>query len=119
MPQFQAMVERANMAFNRENLANVRRELFAPGASLSEAARTMGIAGDDREEGFLRALQPAVKEGIRSAIYASITGSPPIPVQFLWMPAGHEEVRTASVPGSSKSIGGTSVLLHTPIPPES
>jgi hypothetical protein len=116
MPQFQAMVERANATFNRDTMGGVNAAFFAPGADVVASLVALNVIRTPAERAFVDALPSAVKETVRGSIHDGLTGSPPVPVQFLWMPAGHVEVRVTSVPGSASSIGGISVLLHTPIP---
>ena len=121
MPYFQAMVERANATFNRDTMGAVNAALFAPGADVVASLVAIRVIRTDAERTFVEALPSTVKETIRGAIYDGLTadpakGEPPVPIQFLWMPAGHVDVVVSSVKGTAQSIGGISVLIHTPIP---
>jgi hypothetical protein len=117
MPQFQAMVSEANAQFRRGDPINrVDRTLFDQGRNLADSFRAMGIAADQSQRDFLDGLPAHVKEAVRAAIRAALQSDPRIEVQFLWMEAGHVDVRINSVPGTASSQGGIGILLQTPIP---
>ncbi len=119
MPMMQAMVERANHRFNRENIESMRKESasLAPGEDLAAGARALGIAANGREEAFLRAWPPGIREAIRAAVYdALVRPDGPLPVQFTWSPAYDYEVTVWEVAGTAESMGGMTIALKSPVP---
>lgn len=119
MPMMQAMVERANHRFNRDNMKETRAlsESLSPGNDLAAGARALGIAASGREEQFLRSWPAALKEAIRAAVYdALVRADGPLPVQFTWSPAYDYEVTVWEVAGTPESIGGITIALKSPIP---
>ncbi len=119
MPMMQAMVERANQRFNRENIKDVaaRRDALAPGADLADGARALGVASDGREQEFLRSWPAGVKEAIRAAVYSAVTRPEgPLPVQFVWAPGYDFEVTVWEVAGTPESLGGMTIALRGPVP---
>jgi hypothetical protein len=120
MPYLQAIVEKSNSALNRANIANVQREWFAPGRSLSTAVtqaadavpvHVPGMQFTGTEQAFIDAMPKAIQETIREAIYQALGEN--LPIQVLWMPAYDFEVSVTSVPGTAESIGGVSILVKT------
>jgi hypothetical protein len=117
MPQYQAMIERANEAFNRKNFGGLDADAFAAGKNLPDALRALGIAANAQEEAYLDSIAPAVTEAIRGALdVARNHRDGALPVQFVWMPYQGQRVTITSVAGTATSIGGISIILETPIP---
>jgi hypothetical protein len=117
MPQFQAMVERANEAFNRKNFGGLDADAFAAGKNLPDAMRSLGIAENPQQEAYLDSIPAAVTEAIRGAIdMARNHRDGALPVQVVWMPYQGYRVTITSVEGTATSIGGVSIILETPIP---
>jgi hypothetical protein len=116
MPQFHAMVSRANSKFNRDNIHTVPLELFAPGTDLGTSLRTLGIAGSADQETFIGTFEVHDREALRAYIYSSLTANPRVEIQFLWMEAGHREVRIQSMSGDAQSRGAMSVFIQSPKP---
>lgn len=119
MPMMQAMVERANQRFNRENIKAMQAQSasLAAGTDLAAGARALGIAASGREEEFLRAWPAGIKEAIRAAVFDALTRpGGPLPVQFTWAPAYDYEVAVWEVAGTAESMGGMTIALRSPIP---
>lgn len=119
MPMMQAMVERANQRFNRENIEAIQAQSASLGAGtdLAAGARALGIAADRREEEFLRSWPGGIKEAIRAAVYdALMRPSGPLPVQFTWAPGYDYEVTVWEVAGTAESMGGMTIALKSPVP---
>jgi hypothetical protein len=117
MPYYQAMAEEFNRQFSRKEIDQVPENLLEPGQDLAVAARTLGIAADAKQEGFLAILPPGIKEGLRAVLHRAVTDPQGrVPVQLVWAPGPVAEMRVWDVPGVAGSRGGISILLRTPLP---
>jgi hypothetical protein len=125
MPQFQAAVEKTNVALGRDNIENIDPAWFgegqdlAMGVSLAAAANPkVGASANITagEQGAIGTIPVALREAMRSAIHSALTDAAGrVPVQVLWMPAAAYEVTITSTPGVPGSIGGVSILLRSPV----
>ena len=123
MPYIQAAVEKANLAFGRNNIGNIDPAWFSPGQdlamgmSLAAAANPATTARDNftnEEQTMISRFPSAIKEAVRATIHSSLTDPVErVPVQFVWMPAYDFEVTITSVPGIPDSRGGISVLVKS------
>lgn len=114
MPNFNAMVERANVSFNRLNIGSLPKDLLAPGASFVEAAQTAGIALNSADAEVLAAIPPGVTEAFRSALHSAIQRE--VPVQIGWAPGYDYELSVWESKGTSTTIGAMTVFLRTRYP---
>jgi hypothetical protein len=114
MPSMQAMVERLNMKFNRENISLVPEELLLPDADLVESAEKFGIANPGSEVDYLKTWPPGLLKAVQAALLSARQRS--LPVQFVWVPAYQYEVNSWEVAGTRQSLGGMSMVLKSPLP---
>jgi hypothetical protein len=112
MPSMQAMVERSNYKFNRENIGDVNADWLAPGVSLAQAAQSAGIAETDADMQYLNALPPGLQEVIRAALYSAVTRE--LPVTLAWAPAFDFSVSVWDVASTVQSVGGMTLLIRGP-----
>ncbi len=114
MPNFNGMVERANVALNRQNIGSLPKDLLAPGADFVEAAQTAGIALDPADAAVLSAIPDGVTEAFRGALQSAILRG--VPVQIGWAPGYDYELSVWESKGTSTTIGAMTVFLRTRYP---
>lgn len=112
MPSMQAMVERSNLKFNRENISEFNAQWLAPGVSLAEGAQSGGIAVTDAEVQYLQALPAGHQEVIRAALYSAVMRE--LPVTLAWAPAFDFSVTVWEVATTAQSVGGMTLLVRGP-----
>lgn len=125
MPLYQAIVEKTNVALNRENVENINPAWFAPGTNLAIAASqaaSINPAAEanpnlnftSTEQGVINGLPEVIKEVLRAAVYAALGNNDgALPVQLVWMPGYDFEVSITAAPGIKNSIGGVNIVLRT------
>lgn len=116
MPAMQAMTERANVLFNRENIDKIDPQLLAPGVDLPTAARELGIAATEAEVAFLSTWPAGLQEALRATLYSALTTAPRLPVTLAWAPGYDYEMNLFQAAGTAQSIGGTTVTLRSRYP---
>ncbi len=114
MPSMQAMVERLNVRFNRDNIREIEQTLLAPQANLVESAQKAGIAVSDAEIAYLSSWPAGLQEAIRAALASARARL--LPVQFVWAPGYQYEVNFWEVAGTERSLGGMTVVFRSPLP---
>lgn len=114
MPNFNAMVERANISFNRQDIGGVPKDLLAPGADFVEAARAAGIALNPADAAVLGAIPAGVTEAFRGALHSAIQRG--VPVQITWAPGYDYELSVWESKGTATTIGAMTVVLRTRYP---
>jgi hypothetical protein len=110
-----------NKWFDKQHIRQLaeNREVFAPGAQLSEALQV--IIDDDRA--LLEAVGPyvdqlpgAVREAIRSVTYLALSTEPPTQVTFAWAPGYDAEVTIWHAPNTKQTKGGVTILVKSRYP---
>ena len=115
MPFLQAMAERANERFNRENISKVDvRPLAAP--SLGALASSLGIARNKTEIDYLDAWPQALQAAVRAVLQSAVERRPPVPVTIAWVPGYDYEVDAWESKSVKNSIGAITLLLRSPYP---
>jgi len=112
MPSMQAMVERSNDKFKRENIGEFNAEWLAPGVPLAQGAQSAGIAQTQTEVQYLEALPAGHQEVLRAALYSAVQRS--LPVTLAWAPAFDFSVTVWEVAGTGQSMGGMTLLIQGP-----
>ena len=116
MPFFQAMAERANVIFDRNNITGVNLNNLQPGLSLGEIADALGIATTQDEKDYLDGWPPALQEAIRAVLLSAVTQTPRVPVCFSWAPAYDYELHLWEARSTANSPGGITVFLRSRYP---
>jgi hypothetical protein len=117
----QMMVGRLSRLFSEPDIRTLadRREVFAPGRRLSDAARTLRTAPDEIREQWIRFLDSmprGIEEGLRSVMYHALSTSPPTEIAFAWAPGYDFELSIWQAPDTAKTRGGITVLFRTRYP---
>ena len=121
MPMLQFMLGRLNRRFSAQELIETRgrRELWAPGRSLSQIAREARTAPPELLElwaTFLDTIPIAIQETIRAVAYAALSANPPVEVTFAWAPGYDFEVTVWQAPDTRATKGGITVLVRSRYP---
>lgn len=116
MPWMQAVVERANTAFNSTNIGSVAPTLFEPGRSLLDAATALEIVQSHAERKHFSLWPRSLQESLRATLYDALTRNPRVPVQMIWKPAAGFGIATWEAAGVNGSWTAISVELHSPVP---
>jgi hypothetical protein len=115
MPLLQAMSERANLLFARENIGAVT---WPGGVQFSEIARKLGIAKTDAEEEFLNAWPTSLQRCIIGVFETALASEPRTSVTTCWVPDYDFSVSVwdaHATPGSARAI---TMVLRSPYPPD-
>lgn len=115
MPFLQAMAERANELFNRENIARVDASHLAK-TSLSALASGLGIARNKLETDYLDAWPHALQAAVRAVLQSAVERRPAVPVTISWVPGYDYEVDVWESKSVKNSIGAITLLLRSPYP---
>lgn len=111
MPYAQAMVERINVAYNKDNVAKLPQDNL-DAMPFGAAAEKLGLATTAAEVNYLNTIPPSVRDAIRAALRsARVRG---VRLQMLWAPGADFELTVSEVPGIPDSPGGISLLLKGP-----
>jgi hypothetical protein len=78
MPAFQAMAERANHIFNRENIGFIPVGAFEH-ASFATIAAALGIVKTDYEKSFLGSWPLSIQDAMTAAIRSAVVREPRLP----------------------------------------
>lgn len=117
MPWMQAIVERANMRFNRFNIDSVPTALFEPGRSLVSAAVAMELATDMDEMNAFGVWPSSVQEAVRATLFDALCRENRVPVQFAWTPAGGYGAEIWEASGVNGSATAITIVVKSPLPP--
>lgn len=115
MPFLQAMAERANELFNRENISKVDASLLAT-TSLAALASGLGIARNKIETDYLKAWPHALQAAVSAALQSAVERRPPVPVTIAWVPGYDYEVDVWESKSVKNSIGAITILMRSPYP---
>jgi len=115
MPFLQAMAERANHRFNRENINDVDAGRLAV-KSLGALASGLGIARTKIETEYLDAWPHALQAVVRAALQSALERQPRVPVTIAWVPGYDYEVDVWDAHSVKNSIGAITILLRSPYP---
>lgn len=121
MPMLQFMLGRLNRRFSGQELGETRgrRELWAPGRSLSQIAQEARTAPPDLLASwatFLDTMPVAIQETIRAVAYAALSADPPVEVAFAWAPGYDFEVTVWQAPDTTTTKGGITLLVRSRYP---
>ncbi len=116
MPFMQAVVERANMAFNSKNIESVAPSLFEPGKDLLNAAMTLDVVQSVAERSHFSQWPRSIQEALRATLYDAVSRSPRVPVQMIWTPAAGFGIGIWEAAGVNGSFTAISVHLKSPMP---
>lgn len=121
MPMLQFMLGRLNRRFSGYELleTKVRREMWAPGRSLSQVAREARTAPPELLNSwamFLDTMPVAIQETIRAVAYAALSADPPVEVTFAWAPSYDFEVTVWQAPDTNTTKGGITLLVRSRYP---
>ena len=121
MPMLQFMLGRLNRRFSGQELLETRgrREMWAPGRSLSQIAREARTASPDLLDSwatFLDTMPVAIQETIRAVAYAALSADPPVEVTFAWAPGYDFEVTVWQAPDTKTTKGGITLLVRSRYP---
>ena len=115
MPFLQAMAERANELFSRENISKVNPAPLAE-PSLGALASGLGIARNETERDYLDDWPQALQAAVRAVLQSAVERRPPVPVTISWAPAYDYEVDVWESRSVKNSIGAITLLLRSPYP---
>lgn len=108
MPLLQAMAERFNQRFRRDNVGEVDPKALAPETSLPLLASALGIATTDAEMAFLAGWPVGLQQAVRALLESAVKRRQP--VALTWAPGYDYEVRAWEARSTATSPGG--VTLH-------
>ena len=111
MPRIVRITEWANIAFNRENIYNLNPEALAPGKTLIEATKTLGLSLTSDEIEYVSSVPAAQQEAMRAALYSAASRG--VPVTLAWAPRYDNELTIWEASGTS-GAGAMTILLRTP-----
>jgi len=117
----QFMLGRLNRRFSGQELLEMsaRREMWAPGRSLSQIAREARTAPPEllmAWASFLETMPVAIQETVRAVAYAALSADPPVEVTFAWAPSYDFEVTVWQAPDTKVTKGGITVLIRSRYP---
>ena len=115
MPFLQAMAERANERFNRENISKVHASRLRT-TSLAALASALGIARSKIETDYLDTWPKALQAAVGAVLQSAVERRPPVPVTIAWVPGYDYEVDVWESKSVKNSIGAITVLLRSPYP---
>lgn len=115
MPFLQAIAERANQLFNRENIIKVDAHRLEA-ASLGALASGLEIARNKTEIDYLDSWPQALQAAIRAVLQSAVERRPPVPVTIAWVPGVDYEVDVWESRSVKNSIGAITMLLRSPYP---
>lgn len=115
MPFLQAMAERANELFNRENISKVEPARLTE-TSLGALASGLGIARNKTEKDYLDGWPQAIQATVRAVLQSAVERRPPVPVTIAWTPAYDYEVDVWESKSVKNSIGAITIMLRSPYP---
>ena len=113
MPLLQAIGERANSIFSRENIQSVS---FPQGRRLSDVARVLGIATSDAESRFLDTWPSSLQQCILSVLRDALDQKPPTPVTMCWVPDYDYSVSVWDAHATKGSARAITMILKSPYP---
>lgn len=115
MPFLQAMAERANERFNRENISNVDAGRLAA-TSLGALASGLGIARNKTEADYLDAWPQSLQAAVHAVLQSAVERQPRVPVTIAWVPGYDYEVDVWESKSVKNSIGAITILLRSAYP---
>lgn len=115
MPFLQAMAERANDLFNRENISKVDVSRLAT-TSLAALASGLGIARNKTETDYLDTWPHALQAAVSAVLQSAVERRPPVPVTIAWVPGYDYEVDVWESRSVKNSIGAITILMRSPYP---
>jgi hypothetical protein len=115
MPFLQAMAERANEVFNRENISKVDVSRLGT-TSLAALASGLGIARSKTETDYLDTWPQALQAAVRAVLQSAVERRPPVPVTIAWVPGYDYEVDVWESKSVKNSIGAITILMRSPYP---
>jgi len=90
---------------------------FAPGNSLVDALRNVGVNVPPEVETFVGTWPSGLREAVRALLYENSTReNGTVPVTFAWAPGYDYEVSMWDVRDTRDSAGGITVLLRSRYP---
>ena len=115
MPFLQAMAERANDQFNRENIGRVDPGRLGE-TSLGALATALGIARNKTERDYLDSWPLALQAAVRAVLQSAVQRQPRVPVTITWTPAYDYEVDFWESKSVKNSIGAITIIMRSPYP---
>ena len=111
MPAAQQMVEKANHAWNSDNLHKLKKEHFKSTKEMKKHTRKY-IAKNSAQQTIADALPEGLHEMLRSLYIHNLSRKVPLAIQFAWMPGYDWEIQVAECPGTAVSPGGITVIIR-------
>ena len=114
MPRIVRIAEWANIAFNRENIYNLNPEALAPGKTLIEAMKTLGLSLTSDEMEYVSSVPASQQEAIRGALHSAVSRERRLPVTTAWAPGYDFELTVWEAAATADRVGAMTVLLRSP-----
>jgi hypothetical protein len=119
MSGLQTVLANLNIAFSRENIAQIasKREAFAPGKPLAagvvirEGTRLHALWVE-----YLSKIPASFQEAFRAVVYHALSTEPPTPIVFAWAPGYDYEFTMWFAPDTPPTQGGITILLKSRYP---
>ena len=121
MPEYQTLLGKLNRLFSRPDVIETRerRELFAPGKRLRDAAQGLGVMPSGASANwlaFLDLIPESLHEAIRAIVYSALSAKDPVEVTLSWAPGYDYELTVWQAPDTASTRGGITLLIRTRYP---
>lgn len=116
MPGLQTVLSRINLAFGRDQIAQVAADAYAPGKPLGppETAIPKDSPLYQLWLEYVRQVPQSIQEAMRAIIYQALSSKPPTTITFAWAPAYDYELTVWQTPDTTRTKGGITILLKSP-----
>lgn len=113
MPLLQAMSERANHLFSRENIGAVS---WPGGHQLVDIAEKLGVATTDAEKQYLEAWPTSLQRCIIGVLESATESRARVPVTMCWAPDYDYSVQVWDAHATANSARAITMVLRGPYP---
>ena len=89
-------------------------EALAPGKTLIEATKTLGLSLTSDEIEYVSSVPAAQQEAIRGALHSAVSRERRLPVTMAWAPGYDFELTVWEAAATADHAGAMTVLLRSP-----
>jgi hypothetical protein len=111
MPAAQQMVEKANQAWNSDNLHKLKPAHFKSTRTM-KSHRNEHVAKNRAQKDIADGFPEGLHEMLRALYVHNLERETPLAIQHVWMPGYDWELQVAECPGTSVSPGGITVIIR-------
>lgn len=111
MPAFESAVWEMNRGLGPDAIASISAEAFAPGNTLADGMRRLGVSNDRAIE-FTRSFPQSLQEALRAVLHDVLSRDSRPPITVTFKPSYDFEVRIWEPIGTKDSRGGVYIEVR-------